>query len=359
MLHSEQFDAGILIPESVTIPVFNPEHLFNLTDTTGMIQHALRTFPNRKEGYCIDDNSRALLLTILAWKQGKHPEALKLMPVYLSFIHYMQREDGYFDNFMSYNKTIIENDNSEDAYGRTLMALGYLISAGPSVQYVKTAEELFMLAYPHVHRLTSLRGIANSLIGICRFISTISDNQKKEVVIHLADKLAAEYIRYSDKDWKWFENILAYDNAMVPLALLHAYEVTHYNIYLKIALESASFLESKVFRDDILYPVGNDGWCRKGEDTALFDQQPIDAMAMVLFYQQAFYVTGNSEFLVKMSKCYEWFMGRNVLGLPLYDEETGGCSDGLQSDRVNENKGAESTIAYWISYFAVCETLSR
>jgi hypothetical protein len=356
MAYSAQLSAN-MTTSHVQLPVFNPDHLCNLTDTTGMIQHALRTFPNRKEGYCIDDNSRALLLAAIACKQDKYPEMLKLMHTYLSFVHYMQREDGYFDNFLTYNKTILPNDNSEDAYGRTLLALGYLTCYGPNIQFIRTAEELFLKAYPHVHRLISLRGIANSLIGVCHFICyNNTDQHKKDVVISLADKLSAEYIRYSDGDWKWFEDILAYDNAMIPLALLHAYKITHYTSYLRIALESISFLETKVFRDGVLYPVGNNGWSRKGEGTALFDQQPLDAMAMVLCYQQAHYATGNNLFLSKMQASFEWFLGKNALNLSLYDEQTGGCADGLQTDRVNENQGAESTIAYWISYFAIRET---
>ncbi|MVT09032.1 glycosyltransferase [Chitinophaga tropicalis] len=359
MLHPEKLSATTFTSGKLAMPVFNPEHLLCLTDATGVMQHALRSLPNRKEGYCTDDNARALLLTIFAWKLGRYPGILKLMPVYLSFVHYMQREDGYFDNFMSYNKAIIPNDNSEDAYGRALMALGYLICDGPSMQYKRTGEELFMRAYPHIHGLVSLRGIANSLIGLCRFITHAPDNRKRETVSYLADKLITEYARYSDNEWKWFEDILAYDNAIIPLALLHAYEVTQYPPYLKAGLESGAFLESKVFRNDILCIIGSNGWYRKNQDAALFDQQPVDAMALVLFYQQAFYVTGNREFAEKMNKCYQWFTGRNILCLSLYDAGTGGCADGLQEDRVSENQGAESTIAYWISHFAVCETLDK
>ncbi|MCF6404432.1 glycosyltransferase [Chitinophaga filiformis] len=344
----------------ITLPAFNPDHVLNMTDGTGIIQHALRNIPNRKEGYCTDDNSRALLLTVLAWKQNRHPEMLKLMSVYLSFIHYMQMEDGYFHNFMLYNKHIVIDGSSEDAYGRTIMALGYLIADGPSPLTIKTAEDIFLKAAPHMDNLISLRGIANSLIGLCMFIGSQHplDGHMNRAV-QLADKLVHEYRRYSDKHWCWFEEVLTYDNAMIPLALLHAYGLARQEEYLQIALESISFLESKVFVDGVLHPVGNNGWCSKGGTTALFDQQPLDAMAMVLFYQQAFYITGDKKFLTRGIRSWQWFMGDNALKLPLYDKDTGGCSDGLQPDRVNENQGAESTIAFWIAYFAVSEMLDR
>ncbi|PWV51590.1 glycosyltransferase [Chitinophaga sp. S165] len=344
----------------ISLPSFNPDHILNLTDSTGIIQHALRNIPNRKEGYCTDDNSRALLLSVMAWKHNRYPEVLKLMSVYLSFIHYMQMEDGYFHNFMHYNKEIVKDGGSEDAYGRTLMALGYLIAYGPSPLTIRTAEEIFLKATPHMDNLISLRGMANSLIGLCLFIgSNHSHENQLDRVGQLAGKLVHEYRRYSDRDWKWFEEVLTYDNAMIPLALLHAYEITRQEEYLHTALEAISFLETKVFRDNILYPVGNNGWSSKGGTTALFDQQPLDAMAMVLFYHQAFHVTGNKKFLTKGVCSWQWFMGENALQLPLYDQDTGGCADGLQPDRVNENQGAESTIALWISYFSVSEMLDK
>ena len=354
------FPEQVPMPEKLALPPFNPDHLLNMTDSTGMIQHALRITPNRKEGYCTDDNSRALLLTVLAWKQGRYPEALRLMSIYLSFIHYMQMDDGYFHNFMRYDKQIIYDGSSEDAYGRTIMALGYLMEYGPSSQMIRTAEDIFLKAVPHMDELQSLRGIANSLIGLCLFArSHAADMDQLSRVGQLADKLLQEYERYKEGNWCWFEEVLTYDNAIIPLGLLHAYEITRQDSYLHTALEAMRFLESKVFHDDVLYVVGNNGWASKGGTVALFDQQPLDAMAMVLCYEQAFHVTGDKTHLLRLTQSWQWFMGANALQQPLYDEMSGGCADGLQPDRVNENQGAESTIAFWIAYFTVAETLNK
>jgi hypothetical protein len=341
------------------LPDVNFSHIRNLTDDTGMIQHAVYNIPNRKEGYCIDDNARALLLAVWACKDKKNRVAERLLPVYLSFIHYMQTDNGNFRNFMSYTKDCPEEQGSEDSFGRTIMALGYLVNEGTSASLIRTGEEIFVKAWTHTDQLVSLRGIANTIIGICQFIQfNYPDDLKKERVISLSDKMVSMYEDNSTDRWNWFEPVLAYDNAMLPLALLHAYELTKDETYLSVATTAMEFLESHVFHNGILRPVGNQGWCKKGCGPARFDQQGIDAMAMVLYYQQAYRVTHDKTYLSKMVDSYQWFLGTNDLGLPLYDPYTGGCADGLHAEGINLNQGAESTLAYWISHMAVASALS-
>lgn len=342
------------------LPDLNFRHIIELTDLTGIIQHAVFATPNRKEGYCIDDNARALLLTVWACKNSNYQLAAELLPVYLSFIHYMQTRDGYFQNFLTYDKVKPEVRGSEDSFGRTLMALGYLINDGPSPLQVKTAQEIFAKAYPQVNSLTSLRGMANSIVGICQFIKYhFPDDLKRNMVIQLADKMVRMYREHKNNEWHWFEPVLTYDNAILPLALLNAYEVTQNEEYLTVAFESIEFLESKVFCNNILRPVGNQGWCKQDSPAAQFDQQPIDVMAMILCYQQAFRLTRAPEYLDRMYASYRWFLGDNDLGQSLYDPSNGGCADGLHSEGINLNQGAESTLAYWISHMVVMSALSE
>src|SRR5882757_5674153 len=176
------------------MPALNFSHLQSLTDNTGIIQHALFSIPNRKEGYCIDDNARALLLTVWAGKNDKSRIAQTLLPIYLSYIPYMQTDDGYFGNFLSYAKTSTEERGSEDSYGRTMMALGFLINEGPTHLLVRTGLGIFVKAYEHVGRLVSLRGIANSVIGICQVIKyNFPDDLKEQMISRLSDKLVAGY----------------------------------------------------------------------------------------------------------------------------------------------------------------------
>ena len=178
------------------------------------------------------------------------------------------------------------------------------------------------------------------------------------MVITLAEKMVRRYKENKTNHWHWYEHHLTYDNAMLPLALLHAYEITNDDTYLSIAVESMHFLESKVFHDGMLRPIGNQGWLEREGAAAMFDQQGIDAMAMVLLYQQAFKVTGEKKYLSKMYASYQWFLGTNDLGLSLYDLTTGGCADGLHCEGINLNQGAESTLAYWISHMAVASVLT-
>jgi hypothetical protein len=346
--------------KATQMPAINLSHLQNLTDSTGIIQHALFSIPNRKEGYCIDDNARALLLTVWAGKKEKNGIAQRLLPTYLSFIHYMQTDDGYFRNFLSYEKTTMEDRGSEDSFGRTLMALGFLVNEGPTHLLIRTALGIFVKAYEHVDGLVSIRGIANAMIGICQVIKyNFPDDLKQNMVIRLADKLIDGYRDNQREDWNWFEPILTYDNAILSLALLNAYEITQEESYMEVALESMTFLESKVFYNGVLRPIGNQGWCKRGKKPAQFDQQGIDVMAMVLFYQQAFRITRDQQYLDRMYQSYQWFLGLNDGKTPLYDPSTGGCADGLHSEGINLNQGAESTLAYWISHMTVASALKE
>jgi len=343
----------------VPMPEKNYWHIDSLTDNTGMIQHAVFSIPNRKEGYCIDDNARALLWAVWACKNDTRDKiANRLLPVYLSFVHYMQTEDGYFKNFMNYDRTSTEDRGSEDSFGRTIMALGFLINESTNLSFIRTAQHIFYKAYPQVDKLTSLRGIANAIIGVCQVIKyNFPDDLKRDMVIKLSNKMVSMYHANRTADWKWFEPVLSYDNAMLPLALLNAYEVTQDDRYLDIAFEAMHFLESKVFYNDILRPVGNEAWHQKGGPLSQFDQQGIDVMAMILYYQQAFRITREPSYLAWMDKSYQWFLGNNDLGLSLYDPSTGGCADGLHAGGINLNQGAESTLAYWISHLVTGSNL--
>jgi hypothetical protein len=342
------------------LPEINFSHIKNLTDDTGIIQHAIFSVPNRKEGYCLDDNARALLLCVLAYGHtGNDKTLLQLLPDYLSFIHYMQTPNGEFKNFMSYTKVTSEERGSEDSFGRTLMALGLLIHKSPFDLLSKTAAGIFSRAYCHIEHLASVRGMANAIIGVCQYIKyNYPDDLKRNLVIKLSDKMVNMYKNNRADKWYWFEPVLTYDNAILPLALLYAYEIAGYKYYLDIALEAMVFLESKVFHDGMLSPVGNNGWYKQGrEGQSKFDQQGIDVMAMVLYYRQAYHISGDESYLSRMYLSYQWFLGKNELGLSLYDASTGGCADGLHSTEISLNQGAESTLAYWISHMVVATEL--
>ncbi|HEX2934447.1 MAG TPA: glycosyltransferase family 4 protein [Bacteroidales bacterium] len=338
------------------LPPFSLAHINRLTDDTGIIQHAKFGIPNLKEGYCLDDNSRALLLVLMAYRQMKDMRALELSPIYLSYIHYMQNEDGTFRNFLSFSRNFLDDVGSEDSFGRTIWALGYLLGHAPNDAYYQTGKLVFFNAAPNFEKLKSIRGIANTMIGItCYLKSNPSDDGMTERLRNLANKLIQHYKDNETPDWKWFEALLAYDNGILPLALLHSAEILNDEKITAVALQSMDFLTKHTLKDNYLSIIGNEKWFKKEEERSVFAQQPIDAMAMVLMYHQAFHLTKDKEYLNKLYISFLWFLGENDLRMSLYDFETQGCCDGFESSGVNRNQGAESSLAYLISHLTVLQ----
>jgi glycosyltransferase involved in cell wall biosynthesis len=338
------------------LPPFSLAHINRLTDDTGIIQHAKFGIPNLKEGYCLDDNARALLMVLMAFRQKKDMRALELSPIYLSYIHYMQNPDGSFRNFLSFSRNFLDEKGSEDSFGRTIWALGYLLGNAPNDAYYQTGRLIFFDAAPNFEKLTSIRGIANTMIGISYYLkSNPSDDTMIERLRNLAHVLIKHYQDNSTADWKWFESLLAYDNGMLPLALLHSAEILNDEKITQTAIDSMNFLTVHTLKDNYLSIIGNEKWYKKEGERSVFAQQPIDAMAMVLMYHQAFHVTNEKEYLNKLYTSFLWFLGENDLRMSLYDFETKGCCDGFESYGVNRNQGAESSLAYLISHLTVLQ----
>jgi len=343
---------SIVDPE--IMPKFSLKHVLRLTDDTGIVQHAKYGIPNLKEGYCLDDNSRALIMASMAYERNNSSEAYELLPVYLSYIHYMQCEDGNFRNFLSFDRRYLDDVGSEDSFGRTVWALGYLIALTSSNSYREFATELFHRSFPHFKALVHLRGMANTMIGISAYLKIFpTDEGMLNEMNRLTDQLVAAYEKEHADDWEWFEEKLTYDNAILPLALLHSCEVTGNEKVKKIALKTMGFLDKLTLANGYLSPVGNDGWYYRGGVFPTFDQQAIETMAMVLMHFQAYQIFRKPEYIEKMFLCYRWFLGENTLRAPLYDHETKGCCDGLLPNGINRNQGAESTLAYLISHLTV------
>lgn len=338
------------------LPPFSLTHINRMTDDTGIIQHAKFGIPNLKEGYCLDDNSRALLMVLMAYRQMKDISALELSPVYLSYIHYMQNANGTFRNFLSFSRNYLDEIGSEDSFGRTIWALGYLLGNAPNDAYYQTGRMIFFNAAPNFEKIKSIRGIANTMIGISYYLkSNPSDDPMTERLRNLANVLIKHYKENESSDWKWFESLLAYDNGILPLALLHSAEILNDDNVTKIAMASMNFLSSHTLKDNYLSIIGNEKWYKKEEERSIFAQQPIDAMAMVLMYHQAFHVTKDKEYLNRLYTSFLWFLGENDLRMSLYDFETKGCCDGFESYGVNRNQGAESSLAYLISHLTVLQ----
>jgi glycosyltransferase involved in cell wall biosynthesis len=344
------------IIDPLLLPPFSLAHIKRLTDDTGIIQHAKFGIPNLKEGYCLDDNARALLMVLMAYREKKDSLALELSPIYLSYIHYVQNKDGTFRNFLSFNRNYLDEVGSEDSFGRTIWALGYLLGNAPNDAYYQTGKLMFFDAAPNFEKLKSIRSIANTMIGISYYLKgNPSDDDMTNRLRNFSYTLIAHYEKNSTADWQWFESLMAYDNGILPLALLHAAEILNDEKITRIAIDAMTFLTRVTMKDGYLSIIGNKEWYKKDGTRSVFAQQPIDALAMVLMYHQAFHLTKDKEYLTKLYTSFMWFLGENDLRMSLYDFETKGCCDGFENDGVNRNQGAESSLAYLISHLTVLQ----
>ncbi|MDD4178999.1 MAG: glycosyltransferase [Candidatus Margulisbacteria bacterium] len=336
-------------------PVFDLAHLKRLTDDTGLIQHAKYIVPDRHTGYCLDDNSRALMLCAWAFFLLQSDDAKALISTYFSFTHFMQNPDGHFRNFIDYQRHFLDETGSDDAFGRALWALGYIIWRPPRNAYRSLACECFQKALPHVRGL-NLRGKALAMLGLTAYLRCYQGDESVAALLReCADYLVNLYQEVSSDDWRWFEDIICYDNGIMPMALFQTYSLLREDKYLRVARETLEFLGKATTLNGRLSIVGSRGWYKRGGERAQYDQQPIDAAAMVLAYQSAYRVTKEKEYLKKMRRAFGWFLGENDMGMSLYDHETKGCADGLLPEGVSLNQGGESTVSFLMALLAMIE----
>ena len=331
-------------------PPLELRHLHHLTDDTGIVQHALYTVPNYSEGYTTDDNARALIAGVRLESYGDR-DVRSLSARYLAFLTYaFDPATRRFRNFMSYDRRWLEAVGSEDAHGRAVWALGAVLGGSHDANLRGVASHLFEQALPETLALTSPRAWAFALLGVGSYLERFGgDRSAQTVQLALAERLAALYQEQSTDDWGWFEPVLSYCNAKLPHALIAAGDSLGRRELTELGLTTLRWLTDQQLNGDHLSFVGNSGFFQQGGARAAFDQQPVEAHAQVSACLEAHRVSGDPVWLREAHRAFEWFLGENDLGLPLYDPHSGGCRDGLHADRVNQNQGAESTLAFLLS----------
>lgn len=347
-------DGSLTQPQaSNSLPRLNLGHIHVLTDDTGIIQHASYSVPNRTSGYCIDDNSRALIAAIRAQEFFPDQKNIHLIKNYLSFIRYAQLDDGRFHNFMGYDRRFLDNVGSEDSFGRTLWALCYLIEHAPKLNDIgidTLAREIHDRAIVNLPRLESPRALAYSMLGLFNYLGRFpKDNRARELIRDFSRRLINLYRGCSQSDWRWFEPYITYDNGKFPQALYLAGEILHERECFQVARESLDFLTAHIFENNIFMPIGTNGWFHKGHKKAQFDQQPIEGSSMIDAYLTAarsnFSTPSDTLHFERLAqRVWNWYNGANVTAQPLYDSVTGACADGITSRELSLNQGAESTI---------------
>jgi glycosyltransferase involved in cell wall biosynthesis len=330
------------------LPPLRLDHLRHMTDETGILQHANFTIPNYREGYTIDDNARALMVSALLEALGNE-ESLELASRYLAFIWYaFDAETGRFRNFMDYQRHWLEVVGSDDSHGRTLWALGTVLGRSNTPVLQSMAGRVFEQALPGILNTTSPRAWAFTLIGIHEYLQRFAgDRRAGQIREELSGRLLALYQNHRSDEWCWYEDKLTYCNAALPHALLMCGQSMPNDSMTEAGMESLSWLAGLQRADEGHFvPIGSNGFYQQGGDRALFDQQPVEAQAMVSACIEAYRITCDNRWRKEARRAFEWFIGRNDLNLPVYDPTTGGCRDGLHPDRINENQGAESTLAF-------------
>jgi glycosyltransferase involved in cell wall biosynthesis len=332
------------------LPPLKLDHLHHMTDDTGILQHAGFTVPNYREGYTIDDNARALIVSTLLEELGSG-DAAELASHYLAFVWYgFNTETGRFRNFMDYQRQWMEESGSEDSHGRTLWALGTVLGRSNTEAFQSMASSVFERALPAILTTTSPRAWAFALIGIHEYLRRFSgDRMANQIRDELAGRLLTIYQKCRSDKWRWYEEGLTYCNAVLPQAMLMCGQWIPNNTMTNAGLESLGWLADLQRADTAgghFVPIGSNGFYQHGGEQARFDQQPVEAQTMISACLEAYRSTGDGRWRKEARRAFEWFLGRNDLNLPVYDPTTGGCRDGLHPDRPNENQGAESTLAF-------------
>ena len=344
-------------------PALRLNHVNALTDDTGITQHAIFTIPNRSEGYATDDNARALILTVMleqlagqtGIQPGDHP-GLESMPNpdwafrYLAFVEHAYNPDKKrFRNFLGYDRRWLEEQGSEDSHGRALWALGMVLGRSVNPGLRGAAGRVFEFSLPAVLEFYSPRACAYVLLGLQEYLHSYpGDRDAQRIRFALSHRLLDMYESIRRPDWKWFENVAAYGNARLPQALLLVGSACTDERMVASGIESLDWLMAAQRCPDKghFVPIGSQGFYHQNGDKARFDQQPIEAAGAVSACLEAYRVTGDDRWQAQAWSAFNWFLGDNDLQLPLYDERTGGCRDGLHPDRANQNQGAESTLSF-------------
>ena len=335
------------------LPELKLDHLLRMTDSTGIFQHARFVVPNFAEGYCTDDNARALLLVLMLQRLGYDSQHVRgLAAVYAAFLnHALDPSTRRFRNMMSFDRRWLEEVGSEDCQGHALWALGACVGQSERESFQMLASNLFEQSLPAAAELTSPRAWAATLIGIHEYLQRLDGDR---LVTQMRETLAARlmecFARVAVDDWTWFENELTYANARLPHAVILSGRAMGDEGMVETGVKALRWLVQVQTSDAGAFrPIGSNGFYRRGQERAQFDQQPIEAMATVSACLEARRATGDLFWLAEVRRAFEWFLGRNDLGLALYDSSTGGCRDGLHVDRLSQNEGAESTLAFLIA----------
>jgi hypothetical protein len=338
---------------SVRRPVL--DHLVTLTDDVAVFQHARFDIPNRAFGYCTDDVARALIVAVEATRDRATEQAgAKLVTTYLAFLRDAQLPDGWFHNFMGYDRRWQDHRGTEDAFGRAVWGLGHCAAWGTRDSWRLVAREQVDAALPRLAGLGFLRPRAYAALGLAAMAAAAPGDAAIVAAMHaVVEPISAAYRAVATPDWQWCEDTLTYDNARLCEALIRAGALLGDEVLLREGTAMLDFYAGIVVEDGMFVPIGNTGWYPRGGPRARFGQQPLEAAALVSAALAAHAATGDRRYRALAGTAGDWYFGRNTHGFLMVTN--GGCRDGIDAGGVSPNMGAESTLAYLMSAIALSE----
>jgi len=313
-------------------------YLLKISDQIGLVEHATFDEPNYEEGWCVDDNARAIQVC-LAFAENKKLE--EKLPVYVDFVSLAWRQGRLFNDF---NRDLTWRDDastSGEHIGRALSALGELVNKRSDFKIKSLTNKI----YGSIKNQKNLspRVIAQLILGG----KYLYPNEVKK----WADRLIEIYNREKSADWRWFEPLVSYDNGRIPLALLTAFKVSGEKKYLETGIETLNWLTDLLWKKDknCFSFAGNGGWIQKNGFRAVFDQQPVEAGSMIEVYCLAYKVTGEKKYKKLAKAAFDWYEGKNIKNQKMINETGGGIYDGFGEKEVNQNQGAEAVLSYLLA----------
>ena len=333
------------------LPPVKLDHIKKLTTNFGILQFSTFSKPDPNHGYTLDDNARALINMVMHYREYRKTNILSYADIYLSFIENIQRENGWFDNYMNYEQQLTDQNievNLEDANGRAIWSLGYIISNQDILPsgLVSRAKKCWKKIIGKVDAINSPRAIAYTIKGLYYHHSVCPDELEKKEVIRLANKLLRHYRINSDDEWQWYEDYLTYANNILPEAMMYSYLTTKIRIYRKIAEVTFDFVLSQYFMKRQIKVISNRGWFKKKNERTFFGEQPMEVVTTIIALDLFYQVTKKKKYLHQLEIAFSWFLGNNHLNQVMYNPKNGASYDGLEDTNVNINQGAESTLCF-------------
>ena len=342
----------------LSLPEVRLSMLFSITDNVGILQHCVYTTPDRRHGYTTDDNARAVIVASMVWSHFQDERVLAPLQTYLAFLnHARPAGGGRFRNLLTYDRCWLEMNWSDDCQGRVQWALGYLIAHAPNKSMRLLAEDLFRSSLGNFECISSPRAWAFAVLGLYYYLREYSDDQVARAVLKtLAKRMETAFQEYETADWPWCENLVTYDNGRMPQALILAGLALNDESLTQRGLRVLNWLLDVQTADDgHLSVIGSDGWLPRGGRRAPYDQQPLEAAALIEACKAAYRATGEERWLIEMRRCFAWYLGKNDNGVSLIDFKSRGCHDGLVCSGVNQNFGAESCVSWLLSLLTMYE----